>query len=71
MIKFGFRIKTRGGMLVDKLLIAAHDREDAERKLRQIYRDCEILECLISPQATKEEAFDVESAIDLIGKGER
>ena len=70
MIKFGFRIKTRGGMLVDKLLFAAHDREDAERKLRQIYRDCEILECQIATPGLKDEAFDVESAIDLIGKGE-
>ncbi|HMM55720.1 MAG TPA: hypothetical protein PKC23_11965 [Candidatus Desulfobacillus sp.] len=43
MHKFAFRIRTRAGPVVDKLLIPGRDAEEAERKLRQIYRDCEIL----------------------------
>ena len=45
MRKFGFRIKTRGGMTVDNLQVSATDRENAEGKIRQIYNHCEILGC--------------------------
>lgn len=69
MIKFGFRIKTRGGMVVDNLAVAAGDRAEAERKLNQIYHHCEILDCQELRQSAKEEGgLDVESAIALIGK---
>jgi hypothetical protein len=68
VIKFGFKIKTRGGMIVDNLQIAARDREEAERKVTQIYQRCEIIDCLEVRQVVKEEGFDLESAINLIGK---
>ena len=68
MIKFGLKIKTRGGMAVDNLQVAARDRAEAERKVGQIYHRCEILECVELRQAVKEEGFDLESAINLIGK---
>ena len=68
MIKFGFKIKTRGGTLVDNLMIAARDRIEAERKVMQIYHHCEILDCHEVQPAVKEEGFDLESAINLIGK---
>lgn len=43
--KFSFRIRTRnGGAIVDNLHINGRDEEEARRKLRQMYRDCEILE---------------------------
>ena len=41
--KYGFRIRTRNGAVVDKLSICGRDEKDAERKLRQIYLGCEIL----------------------------
>ena len=44
--KYGFRIRTRVGLVVDKLMIHGRDHEDAQRKLRQMYRDCEIIECI-------------------------
>ncbi|MBX6393726.1 MAG: hypothetical protein IRY96_09635 [Burkholderiales bacterium] len=44
-IKYRFRIRTRQGLLVDKLAIHGRDQADAERKLRQMYPHCEILEC--------------------------
>ncbi len=72
MIKFGFKIKTRGGMVVDNLQVSARDRAEAEQKIGQIYQRCEILDCLEVRQVVKEEGFDLESAINLIGKeGER
>jgi hypothetical protein len=45
--KFGFRISTRGGLIVDKLLIHGRDKGDAERKLRQMYQHCSILQCTV------------------------
>jgi hypothetical protein len=42
--KFGFRIRTRQGLIVDHLMIHGRDEADAERKLRQMYQHCEILE---------------------------
>lgn len=42
--KYGFRIRTRSGAVVDNLSIFGKDEPDAERKLRQIYLGCEILE---------------------------
>ena len=45
--KYGFRIRTRSGLIVDNLLIHGRDELDAERKLRQMYQYCNILECTV------------------------
>ena len=56
MIKFRFRIKTRGGMMVDNLQVAARDRAEAERKVGQIEQRCEIIECVeLRPQVKESE----------------
>ena len=68
VIKFGFRIKTRGGMVVDSLMVAAKNRLEAERKILQIYHRCEILDCRELQQSVREDGFNLESAITLIGK---
>lgn len=47
IVKYGFRIRTRGGLIVDKLLIHGRDEGDAERKLRQMYQHCRILQCTV------------------------
>lgn len=68
MIKFGFKIKTRGGMTVENLMVQAHDRAEAENKIGQIYHHCEILECQELAQSTRGEALDLEGMIALIGR---
>lgn len=68
MTKFGFKIKTRGGMVVDNLVIQARIRDDAEAKIRQIYRDSEILECTELAQEQRGEGLDLEAVISLISK---
>ncbi len=68
MTKFGFKIKTRGGMVVENLVIHARVSEEAEKKLRQIYRDCEILECLELAQEKRGDGLDLEGVISLISK---
>lgn len=45
MIKFEFSLLTKDGQKVDSILIAAKDQGDAERKLRQMYRYCNIVSC--------------------------
>ncbi len=45
MQKFEFSIKTRDGQTIERLNIAGRDQADAERKLRQMYRYCEIVRC--------------------------
>jgi hypothetical protein len=48
--KFGFRIRTRHGLVVEHLMIHGRDEADAERKLRQMYLHCEIIErCIMQP----------------------
>lgn len=54
-MKYGFRIRTRGGLIVDKLLIHGKDEGDAERKLRQMYQHCMILACTIHEPNKNEE----------------
>ena len=68
MMKFGFKIRTRGGMIVDNLQIPGRDQADAERKLGQIYRFCEILEAKPVNQPAREEPMDVDGIISLISR---
>lgn len=43
MQKYDFSIRTRDGQLIKRLMIAGRDKEEAERKLKQMYRHCEIV----------------------------
>ncbi len=44
--KYAFRIRTRMGLVIDRLMIHGRDTEDAHKKLRQIHPRCEVLECV-------------------------
>jgi hypothetical protein len=68
MNKYEFSIKTRNGQRVDKLTIQAMDRPTAENRLRQMYMNCEILECEEKPADVRQENLDVEGMINLITK---
>ncbi|MES2026968.1 MAG: hypothetical protein V4448_15570 [Pseudomonadota bacterium] len=45
MLKYDFSVKTREGQKLESIVIGGMDRGDAERKLRQMYRHCEVLRC--------------------------
>jgi ribosome-binding ATPase YchF (GTP1/OBG family) len=64
--KFGFRIRTRAGSTVDNLVIAGQDETEAVRKLRQMYRDCEILECVPQKEELRTAAANFEDVAGLI-----
>jgi hypothetical protein len=74
MKKYGFRIRTRGGSVVENLTIQGRDRDEAERKLRQVYHHCVVLEAR-EMQGVAADASDFEGVITLIAdegrRGER
>lgn len=45
MQKFCFSIRTRDGLPIPRLMISGRNLEEAERKLMQMYRFCEIVSC--------------------------
>ncbi len=45
MQKYAFSIRTRSGQFIERIAIAGKDREDAERKLNQMYLYCEVVSC--------------------------
>ena len=67
-IKYGFRIRTRHGLVVDHLVIHGRDEADAQRKLRQMYRHCEVLECMICAAPKKAEHLSFEDVVSLLTK---
>lgn len=66
--KYEFRIRTRAGVLVENLAIFGRNEEDACRKLRQMYNDCEILEshCLQASPVGRHGHLNYEDVVDLI-----
>jgi hypothetical protein len=66
MVRYGFNIKTRSGQRVDNIQIMAATQFDAERRLRQMYQQCEIVECREQSIPRRLEALDVESVIGMI-----
>jgi hypothetical protein len=64
--KYGFRIRTRIGMVVDNLMIPGRDEIEARRKLRQIYRDCEILDCVCVRGTVRTPVSSFEDVVSLI-----
>lgn len=66
MTKYMFKIRTKVGMAVDNLLIQGHDELDAERKLRQMYHGCEIVECTQACGATRGHVANFEEVAALI-----
>lgn len=69
MQKFDFSLKTRDGQKVDHILIAGIDQQDAERKLRQMYRNCQVMRCESKVSAEKRSpALYIEDILNLITK---
>ncbi len=65
MLKFEFSIQTRSGQKLDGIVIMTHDREEAERRLRQMYRYCSILDCKVKYRAPGEKHWQLAPAEEL------
>jgi len=67
--RYGFNIRTRHGQRVDNITIMAATQSDAERRLRQMYHQCVIVECQEQRVPRRLEPLDVDSVIGLISAG--
>jgi hypothetical protein len=70
MIRYGFSIRTRTGQRVENISIMAASLPDAERRLRQMYDRCQIVECLTQTIARRVDALDLSTVIELISAAE-
>ncbi|HEV7618987.1 MAG TPA: hypothetical protein VGO51_12895 [Burkholderiaceae bacterium] len=68
MVKYEFSIRNREGQKIESLVIAGVDQPDAERKLLQMYRHCEVLSCTIKTGGPKlkGQANSLEDILSLI-----
>ena len=66
MIRYGFNIRTRSGQRVDNICIMAASQADAERRLRQMYHHCEIIQCQSEAVSRRTDALDLEGVIAII-----
>ncbi|MDX2220895.1 MAG: hypothetical protein SF172_17880 [Burkholderiales bacterium] len=67
MDKFGFRIQTRSGLVVDNLVIQAADQATAETRLKQMYLGCTIQEVkVLDSTPMRGDGSDLEGVINLI-----
>ena len=69
MLKYNFSVTTRGGQTVENIQLYGKDLQDAERKLRQMYRDCEVTQSkTIDPDKKIAQSADIEDVLSLIAK---
>jgi hypothetical protein len=66
MIRFGFNIRTKTGQRVDNIQIMAANLDDAERRLRQMYVHCVIIETREQSVPRRNDTLDIEQVIGLI-----
>jgi hypothetical protein len=66
MIRFGFSIKTRTGQRVENISIMAGSLADAERRLRQMYLQCQIIEYREQAVPRRLEALDMRRMMGLM-----
>jgi len=69
MQKYQFSIQTRQGLRVECIRILGKDQADAEHKLRQMYRHCEIVQHgVIETEKPIPQSADIEDMLTLIVK---
>ena len=69
MTRFGFNIRTRSGQRVDNICIMAANRDDAERRLRQMYHHCQVISCN-SESVRRSDPMDIEGVISIISNND-
>jgi hypothetical protein len=70
MTRYGFNIRTHTGQRVENISIMAATREDAERRLRQMYQKCEVVDCHTQAVGRQAETLDVASVIERMSASE-
>lgn len=71
MLKFDFSILTKDRQPIESIVISAMDQNEAERKLKQMYRYCEIVRCSTKEDVVSgktSQSMSVEDILTLISK---
>jgi hypothetical protein len=69
MQKYEFSVRTRNGQLVEHIRIFGKNLTDAERKLRQMYMHCEIVQHdSVEVEKPIPQSADIEDVLTLIVK---
>lgn len=69
MPKFDFSVTTRDGQKVEGIQIYGKDLPDAERKLRQMYYNCQVTQNrIVNPEKEFSQSADIEDVLSLIIK---
>ncbi len=71
MTRYGFTIRTRSGQRIELISIMAATRADAERRLRQMYQQCEVVECRLSAVPRRVDTQEAAAVISLVSDSER
>ncbi len=66
MTRYGFSIRTKSGQRVDNISIMALCQEDAERRLRQMYVQCQVVECRAQAVPRRLDALDMRAVVGLM-----
>jgi hypothetical protein len=66
--RYAFRIRTRLGIVVDNLMIHGRDEFDAQKKLRQMYRGCEVIDCVCHRGSVRVPVNSFEDVANLIAR---
>ena len=70
MLRYGFHIRTRAGQRVENISIMAASLDAAERRLRQMYDRCQIVECLTQTVSRRVDTLDLAFVVELISASE-
>ncbi|OGS90616.1 MAG: hypothetical protein A2Z95_04055 [Gallionellales bacterium GWA2_60_18] len=69
MPKYDFSITTRDGQRVESVQIFGKDMPDAERKLRQMYHHCQVMQWMeVSSEKEFLQSADIEDVLSLIAR---
>jgi hypothetical protein len=66
VVRYRFNIRTRSGQRVDNIQIMAVTEGEAERRLRQMYHHCEVIDCQVKSAHAQAEPLDLEGVIAII-----
>ena len=67
-VKYSFRIRTRTGSVVENLMIHGRDEVEAEKKLRQMYPRCQIVDCVCHRGGVRVPVASFEALTNLIAR---
>jgi len=67
VIRFGFSIRTKSGQRVQNIQIIAATLGDAERRLRQMYLQCEIIDRRERAVTRRGLAHELDHALGMLG----